>query len=126
MINSFSKLSIISVCIFSINSIATNIIALFNVMMANKIVEQYDFDMIFTPEFEEFPKTQMQKQIEKNIIKIAVMGNAAYWIDNSNIYKAIIDENGEIDRENALVIDVFKLSEKEVDKLASIIDVINS
>jgi len=71
-------------------------------------------------------KSQMERYIEKNIIKVAIYRNTAYWVLNNVIYKAEIDEYGNIKHENAEEIDVFKLSEKEVNNLLTILDSMNS
>lgn len=73
-----------------------------------------------------YRESQLQKQIKKSIIKVAIYRNTAYWVLNNVIYKADIDEYGNINHENAEEIDVFNLSEKEVNNLLTILDNINS
>ena len=71
-------------------------------------------------------ESQMQKQVKKGIVKVAIYKNTAYWVLNNVIYRAEIDEYGNIKHENAEEIDVFKLSEKEVNNLLTILDSISS
>lgn len=71
-------------------------------------------------------KTQIERQLQKNIVKVAIYRNTAYWVLNNVIYKAEIDEYGNINHENAEEIDVFNLSEREVNNLLTILDSMNS
>ena len=71
-------------------------------------------------------ESQMDRQLSKDIIKVAIYKDTAYWVLNNVIYRAKIDEFGNIDHEYAEEIDVFKLSEKEVNNLLTILDSISS
>lgn len=119
MLGFFSKPAILSACILSINCLAVDCIALLKTMYQN------NYDIQFTMDLSEHRTTQMEREINKNIVRVAIVGNFAYWVDNNNVYRAIIDEDGFIDRENAKEIDVFKLSKKEINKLLNIMDAIN-
>jgi hypothetical protein len=115
-----SKLEIFSLSLVSLNSIVITLVAIFNSMMHNKI------NISFTPDINyNNKKTQMQKAIEKIVIRVAIYNNNAYWVVNNTVYKASIDDNGEIDDTEATKINVFDLSEKEVDNLLAIIDSIS-
>jgi len=115
-----SKLELFSVSLISLNSIVVSFIAIFNSILYGK-------DKIsFTPYFNDYnKKTQMQKAIEKIVIKVAIYDNNAYWVVNNTVYKASIDDDGQIDDTEAITINVFDLSEKEVDNLLAIIDSIS-
>ena len=115
-----SKLELFSVSLISLNSIVVSFIAIFNSILYGK-------DKIsFTPYFNDYnKKTQMQKAIEKIVIKVAIYDNNAYWVVNNTVYKASIDDDGKIDDTEAITINVFDLSEKEVDNLLAIIDSIS-
>ena len=71
-------------------------------------------------------ESQMETILKKGIIKVAIDKNKAYWVINNVIYTADIDEYGNILNNNAEVIDVFNLSEKEVNNLLKILDSINN
>lgn len=71
-------------------------------------------------------QTQMEKLLKKSIVKVAIYRNKAYWVLNNVIYKAEIDEDGNILNEMAEEVDVFQLSEKEVNNLLAIIDSISN
>lgn len=67
-------------------------------------------------------KSQLQQLIDRSTVRVAIVDDNAYWVNNNSIYKANIDEFGRIDLENAIVVDAFSLSEKETQKLLEIID----
>lgn len=115
-----SKLEILSLSLIALNSFVITGVAIFYSMIDK---EQ---EITFTPTFnQESKKSQMQKAIEKVIIKVAIYDNNAYWVVNNTIYKASIDDYGNIDDTEAATIDVFDLSEKEVNNLLAIIDSIS-
>ena len=115
-----SKLEMFSLSLVSLNSIVVTFIAIVNSMIYNKI------NISFTPDINhDNKKTQMQKAIEKIIIRVAIYNNNAYWVVNNTVYKASIDDNGKIDDTEATTINVFDLSEKEVKNLLAIIDSIS-
>lgn len=103
----------ISVWIITLNSIAINAVLLFK-----KIID--------VPTKVEYIESQMEKILKKDIIRVAIYKNKAYWVLNNVIYKAEIDEYGNILDDMAEEVDVFKLSEKEVDNLLNILDNINN
>jgi hypothetical protein len=115
-----SKLELFSLSLIGLNSFVITSVAIFHSMLDK---EQ---NISFTPHFnEDNRKTQMRKAIEKVIIKVAIYDNNAYWVVNNTIYKASIDDHGNIDDTDAITVDVFDLSEKEVDNLLAIIDSIS-
>lgn len=67
-------------------------------------------------------KSQLQRMIDKDTVKVVMAENNAYWVHENKIYKAVIDNQGRIDASNAEEIDVFSLSEKETIKLMDILD----
>jgi hypothetical protein len=70
----------------------------------------------------ESKKSQMQKLLDKETVRVVFVENNAYWVHNNVFYKADIDKNGRIDSENAVQIDVFSLSNKEATRLLDILD----
>lgn len=114
MVN-LSPLQIISVSLINLNSFATNIIILLRqISFEKEIIET------------EYEKSQMEKMLEKSIVRVAIYKNSAYWVLNNVIYRANIDRNGNIIHDQAEEIDVFKLSEKEVNNLLTILDSISN
>jgi len=106
---------IVSIWLITLNSIAINSIMILKDLYG-KLLDDDDF----------IEESQMEKVLKNNIIKVAIYKNKAYWVLNNVIYTAEIDEDGNILNENAQVVDVFKLSEKEVNNLLTILDSINN
>lgn len=65
--------------------------------------------------------TQLDKLRRKNVIKIKVLGDKAYWVHNNTFYEGSV-VNGLIDREAAKPIDAYKLSPREFSALLDILD----
>lgn len=66
--------------------------------------------------------SQIEQFIESLSVRIAIVNNQAYWIQDNQVYKSGLDENGRVDIDNATPIDVFSLNEKETKNLLKIID----
>ncbi|MFZ9242578.1 MAG: hypothetical protein ACO295_05140 [Sediminibacterium sp.] len=69
--------------------------------------------------------SQMQRLLNKSTIRVAIVEDKAYWVNDHKFYMADIDETGRIDGENAEQIDVFSLPAKKVEKLLEILDSIS-
>lgn len=108
-----SNVQLISVCLVTLNSIAINIIIVLNSIRLGKEIK------------ETRGKSQMEKILDSGSIKVAIYKNYAYWVINNVIYKARLDRDGNVMNEEAEEIDVFNLSDKEVDNLLVILDSIN-
>lgn len=109
-----SNTQLISVWLFTLNSIALNSLILLNQLRLNKEPEQA------------VQKSQMEKVLENSIVKVAIYKNTAYWVLNNVLYRARIDKDGNIMDHEAEQIDVFQLSDKEVDNLLVILDSMKS
>ena len=73
---------------------------------------------------EDAPKSQLEKIRKKNIIRVAIFDEKAYWVHNNTFYQAdIID--GFINNEEAQAVDAHNLSESELTKLMEILDTIS-
>lgn len=114
-----SLTQIISLCLITINSLSTNIF-----INLNKIREErfMSFFKNFEIGLENNSKSQIGQILDRGMVKVAICENVAYWVVNNEIYRADVDKEGRVDSERASVIDVFNLSEKEVEKLLVIID----
>jgi len=114
------KLSLVqklSIYLISLNLISISSLVVFREIQ--RLSGKYDSQSISR-------ESQMQKQVKRGIVRVAIYKNTAYWVLNNVIYRAEIDEYGNINHENAEEIDVFKLSEKEVNNLLTILDSINN
>jgi len=67
------------------------------------------------------PKQSRQKYNPKKI-KVVVVDDSAYWIQNNTFYKSIISEDGEIDQNLAIPIDTTGMQNEEIEKLMRILD----
>ena len=67
-------------------------------------------------------KSQMERILDSGVVKVAIYKNTAYWVVNNVMYKSRVDRDGNVMDNEAEQIDVFKLSDKEVDNLLVILD----
>jgi hypothetical protein len=67
-------------------------------------------------------QTQMSIYGNKNKTNVAFFNDKAYWIKNNQVYSSKLKEDGDLDIENAIPIDVFSLSDKEMNNFIKIID----
>ena len=79
-------------------------------------------DVIPKQRFEK-PKfiTQSQRHIQKNMLKVVIEKNKAYWILDNVFYTANAI-NGRIDEDTAKPLDIENMSTKELDNMLSILD----
>ena len=108
-----SKTQIASAWLITLNSIAINITVMLNQIKSSRPPEEY------------IEKSQMEKVLDSSTIKVAIYRNTAYWVVNNIIYRARVDIDGRVLDHEAEQIDVFKLSDKEVENLLLILDSIN-
>ena len=67
------------------------------------------------------PASQLTKRLEKDMIRVIVVGNQAYWVSDNTFYVANALD-GEVDTETARPVDVQSMSKAEVNKMLSILD----
>jgi hypothetical protein len=65
--------------------------------------------------------TQSQKHVEKNMLRVVINGNKAYWILDNVFYTANAI-NGRVDENTIKPINFENMSKKELDKMLSILD----
>jgi hypothetical protein len=82
-------------------------------------------ELFKTPPMPEKRLTQMQKTLKNSNVSVAIVNDYAYWVKNNSIYKSRVSDDGFIDVDNALEIDVFSLNERETKNLLKIIDSIS-
>ena len=116
-----SPLQRISACVIAINFFAINLF----VIITSLIQENRKED--FSISFKGFSrKSQLCKILDEGTVRVAIQDNSAYWVIDNILYRANISKDGRILNENAERVNVFDLSEKEVDNLLSIIDTIST
>lgn len=116
-----SPLQRISGCLIAINLFSINLFVLIFSFIERKRGE--DFLISFNPVSRQ---SQLSKILDEGTVKVAIQDDSAYWVIDNILYKCNISKDGKIHNENAERVDVFDLSEKEVNNLMSIIDSINS
>jgi hypothetical protein len=118
---SFSPLQRISGCLIAINLFAINLFVLITGLI------QKNREQDFLVNFSTIPRqSQLSKILDEGTVKVAIQDDSAYWVIDNILYKCDISKDGKIHNENAERVDVFNLSEKEINNLISIIDSINS
>lgn len=65
---------------------------------------------------------QTAKYLSKLRTNFAIVKDKAYWIKNNHVYESSLRPDGSIDIKNGKIIDVYKLSDKEMSSLLRIID----
>jgi Na+-translocating ferredoxin:NAD+ oxidoreductase RnfG subunit len=71
-------------------------------------------------------ETQMQKLEKQSKVKVAVIKDTAYWVNENVLYSVKLDEDGRIDIDRAKPVDVFSLSDKDLNHITKVVDSINS
>lgn len=81
----------------------------------------------FSLNIQNTPKSssQLTKRLEKDMIRVIVMGSQAYWVSNNTFYVADAFD-GEVITETAKPVDVQSMSKLDVEKMLSILDSLNS
>ena len=69
----------------------------------------------------EKPPSQLTKRKEKDMIKVVVMGNQAYWVSDNTFYVAKAFE-GEVLPNTAEPVDIENMSRRDIDKMLFILD----
>jgi hypothetical protein len=116
-----SPLQRISACLIATNFFAMNLFLVITSLIQRNREEDISVS------FKGFSrKSQLCKILDEGTVRVAIQDNNAYWVIDNILYKAGISKDGKILNENAERVDVFDLSEKEVNNLLSIIDTISS
>ena len=66
-------------------------------------------------------KNQSRKHIQKNRVKVLIIDEKAYWKKDNVLYVANVNEN-DIDKDNAVVVDIMAMDKVELDKMLFIVD----
>lgn len=120
-------LSIVALNIVNLSSIIFGIKYRLDPAIDNLI---YDSQEIFDrkkdkSEDDEEIHSQLDRIRKQNLVKIAILGDKAYWVIDNVFYESDISD-GMIDNENARPVDAYKLSEKEFVSLLMILDNMNN
>lgn len=80
---------------------------------------KYFFSLDITSK--EKPPSQLTKRKEKDMIKVLVMGNQAYWVSD-NIFYVAKALDGEVLPNTAEPVDIESMSRRDIDKMLFILD----
>ena len=116
-----SPLQRILTCLIAINFFAVNLFVIITSLVQKN--KEEDFSISFKGFIR---KSQLSKILDEGTVRVAIQDDSAYWVIDNILYKCNISKDGKIHNENAERVDVFDLSEKEVDNLLSIIDTIST
>ena len=70
---------------------------------------------------DEKPPSQLTKRRERDMIRVIVMGDLAYWVSDNMFYVAEAI-NGEVIPQTAQPVDTNSMSKKDLDKMLFILD----
>jgi hypothetical protein len=65
---------------------------------------------------------QSKQKYNPDQIKVLVVGDKAYWIQDNTFYETNVDDNGEIDQASSKPVDTTNLNDDEINMLMEIVD----
>lgn len=68
------------------------------------------------------PSQQSRQKYRSDKIKVVVVGDRAYWIQDNTFYQTAVTEDGEIDQSLAIPVDTTNMSQDDIDRLMLIVD----
>lgn len=68
------------------------------------------------------PSQQSRQKYRSDKIKVVVVGDRAYWIQNNTFYQTVVTEDGEIDQSLAIPVDTTNMIQDDIDRLMLIVD----
>lgn len=72
------------------------------------------------------PSQQSRQKYNPDRIKVVVVGDRAYWIQNNTFYQTVVTEDGEIDQSLAVPVDTTNMKQEDMDRLMLILDDLRS
>jgi hypothetical protein len=67
-------------------------------------------------------KKQSNQKYSQESIRVIVVEDDAYWIQDNTFYQTKVTEDGEIDQSSAKPVDTTNMSVEEIDRLMKIVD----
>jgi hypothetical protein len=68
------------------------------------------------------PSQQSRQKYRSDKIKVVVVGDRAYWIQDNTFYQTVVTEDGEIDQSLAIPVDTTNMIQDDIDRLMLIVD----
>jgi len=123
--------SLFQVCLVIAGQSPTNLTI--NLYFIKKIIsdKQKEIEMnkdLTVEEIMSVPQTinnHIEEPFDDGEVEVAIINNKAYWIKNNTVYTSKVNEFGDVDLKTATKIDVFSLSNKEMQFLMKIVDSLN-
>lgn len=72
------------------------------------------------------PSQQSRQKYRSDKIKVIVVEDRAYWIQNNTFYQTVVTEDGEIDQSLAIPVDTTNMNQEDIDRLMLIVDDLRS
>lgn len=72
------------------------------------------------------PSQQSRQKYSQDKIKVIVVGDIAYWVQDNIFYQTVVSEDGNIEQDLAVPVDTTQMQEEEIDRLMLILDDLRS
>jgi hypothetical protein len=71
-------------------------------------------------------QNQSRQRYNPDKIKVVVVGDRAYWVQDHVFYQTVVTEDGEIDQSLAIPVDTTNMNQEDIDRLLHIVDDLRS
>jgi hypothetical protein len=72
--------------------------------------------------YQNHPSKQSNQKYQKDKIKVVVIEDKAYWVQDNTFYETIVTEDGNIDQSLAKPINIDEMKKEDVERLMLILD----
>ena len=72
------------------------------------------------------PSQQSRQKYSQDKIKVIVVGDNAYWVQDNIFYQTVVSEDGNIDQDLAVPVDTTNMEDEDIDRLMLILDDLRS
>lgn len=72
------------------------------------------------------PSQQSRQKYSQDKIKVIIVGDKAYWVQDNIFYQTIVSEDGNIEQDFAVPVDTTNMEDEDIDRLMLILDDLRS
>lgn len=72
------------------------------------------------------PSQQSRQKYSQDKIKVIIVGDNAYWVQDNIFYQTVVSEDGNIDQDLAVPVDTTNMEDEDIDRLMLILDDLRS